>query len=157
MNIIFQDYISSQITAVNTLINSLVHHKDKQQQSRQSDVVYEICCNPNNRQHCLSSYNGNDSAVYKHIIASGHQIDVNDVTILDREKNWFERGVKEAVWVRTKNPSLNCNGGTRITPSYFWDRSINTLRSFSPFLISSGSKNSTGRQHQHQLSQQPQP
>ena len=30
-------------------------------------------------------------------IACGNQIDVNDVTILDREDNWFERGVKDAV------------------------------------------------------------
>ena len=54
-------------------------------------------------QHCRSSYNGNHSAVFRHIIESGHQIDVNDVTILDREENWFGRGVKEAVWVRTKS------------------------------------------------------
>ena len=90
-------------------------------------------------------------------IASGHQIDVNDVTILDREENWFERGVNEAVWDRTKNPFLDCNGATRMTLSHSWDRSINTLRNFSTFPISSGNKNSTGKQHQHQLSQQPQP
>ena len=95
--------------------------------------MYEICCSPNfacldayigetsqplqhrPKQHCRSSYNGNDSAVLKHIFESEHQIDVNDVTILDREENWYERGVKDVVWVRTKNPSLNCNGGTRIT------------------------------------------
>ena len=68
-------------------------------------------------QHCRSVYNGNDSAVFKHIIAS-QQIDVNDVPIMDREENWFERCVKEAVWVRTKNTSLNCNGATRITLSH---------------------------------------
>ena len=54
------------------------------------------------KQHCRSSYNRNDSAVFKHIIASEHQIDVNFVTILDRQKNWLKRGVKEAVWVRKK-------------------------------------------------------
>ena len=169
---ISRDYdISTQFTAVNIL----VHPKDKQQQRRQSDVVYEICRNPNFacqdayigetskplqhrlKQHCRSSYNGNDSTVFKHITASGHQINVNDVTILDRDKNWFEHGVKEAVSARTKNPSLNSHGGTRITLSHFLDHSINTLRSLSLFLISSGSKNSTGRQHQHQLSEQPQP
>ena len=119
---IFQDYyMSTQIAAVNTLMNSLVHPKDKQQQSRQSDDVYEICYRSNCacqdayigetsqplqyplNQHSRSSYNGNDSAVFKHTIASGHQIDVNDVTILDRDKNWFERGGKEAEWVRSKN------------------------------------------------------
>ena len=48
MKRIFQDNdISTQLTAVNTLKNFLVHPKDKQQKSRQSEVVYEICCNPN--------------------------------------------------------------------------------------------------------------
>ena len=111
--------------------------------------MYEISCNPNIacqdayigeisqplqhrlRQHCRSSYNGNDSAVLKHIIANGHQIDVNRVTILNREENCLERDVKEAAWVRAKNQSLNCNGGTIITPSHSWDRSINTTRLFS--------------------------
>ena len=30
-----------------------------------------------------------DSAVLKYIIASGHKFDVNDVALLDREKNWM--------------------------------------------------------------------
>ena len=51
---------------------------------------------------------------------------------------------------------MDCNSSTRITPWHSWDRSINTLRSFSQFAINSGRKNSTGRQYQHQLSQQPQ-
>ena len=51
------------------------------------------------KQRCRSSYNENYSSVFKNIIAGGHQIGVNDVTILDREKNWIERGVKEYVWV----------------------------------------------------------
>ena len=77
-------------------------------------------------QHCRSSYNGNDLAVFKHIILCRHQIVVSNAAIMDKEKNWFEHGVKEAVWVRNKNPSLNCNGSTRITLSHSWDRSINT-------------------------------
>ena len=75
MKEIFQDNdISTQLTAVNTLKNSLVDPKDKQQQRRQSNVVHEICCNPNFvcqdvyigetsqtlqhrlKQHCQSSY-----------------------------------------------------------------------------------------------------
>ena len=46
------------------------------------------------RQPCRSSYNGNDSAVFRHIIARGHEVDGNDVATMDREENWFERGVK---------------------------------------------------------------
>ena len=70
------------------------------------------------KQHWRSSYNGNDSAVFNYMISSGNQIDINEVTILEREEYWLEHGVKEAVQVRTNNPSLNCNGGTRITLSH---------------------------------------
>ena len=63
---------------------------------------------------------------------SGHQIHVNVVTILDREENGFEHDVREAVWVKTKNLSLNSNSYTRITPSHSLDHSINTLCRFSP-------------------------
>ena len=69
-----------------------------------------------------------------------HHVDINDVNILDREKNWFEHGVNEVAWVRTYNPSINCNGDTRITLSHSLGRSIDTLRSFSPCSKTSGSK-----------------
>ena len=72
-------------------------------------------------------------------IFSGHQIDVNDVTMLHREKNLLEHGAKETVWVR-KNSSLNSNSYTRILPSHSWDHSINTLCSFSQFLKNCGYK-----------------
>ena len=63
--------------------------------------------------------------------------------MLDREENWFERGVKEAVWVRTKNPSLDCNCCTGFTLSHTWHRSINVLHTLSTFFDSFGSKIST--------------
>ena len=134
--------------------------------------MYEIICSPyivfqeayigetsqplqhSLRQHCRSSYNRNDSEVSTYMTWSEHQIDVSNVTIMNRENNWFERGVKEAVWVRTESRSLDSNGSTRITLSHSWDRSIDTTQLFS-ISKRSGSKISTGRQHQHQLSKQP--
>ena len=86
------------------------------------------------KQHCQSSYNGHNLTVFKHIILSGHHIDVNGVTILDIEKNWFECAVNESVWVRTKNPPLNCNDGTRNMLSHSSDRSMK--RSMQLFSIS---------------------
>ena len=108
--------------------------------------MHEISCNPNVacqdayigetshqymhrlKQNCQSSYNEDDSEVFKHIIASGHHIDVYDVTILDREANRFDRGVKVAVMVKQKNPSLNYNGSTSITLSHSWGRSMDTVQ-----------------------------
>ena len=74
---IFQDYdISTQLTPVSTLTNSLVHPKDNQRKRRQSDIVYEFCCKQNFvcqdayideasqplqhrlKQRCRYSYNG---------------------------------------------------------------------------------------------------
>ena len=62
----FQDYdISTQFTPVySTLKNSLVHPKDKQQQNRQGDVVYEICCNQNLA--CREAYIGETSQPSQH-------------------------------------------------------------------------------------------
>ena len=67
------------------------------------------------------------SAVCDHLKASGHKTDLEEVKIIDREIRWFERGVKEAIWVRAENPSLNRSGGVRIKLSHAWDRTIRTL------------------------------
>ena len=48
-------------------------------------------------------------------------IDQQSLTnILDREERWFERGVKEAIYVKRERPSLNRGGGLRVhlSPSY---------------------------------------
>ena len=49
----------------------------------------------------------------KHSKTSGHQIDTEDVIIIDREERWFERGVREAIWERVEKPSLNKRRGLR--------------------------------------------
>ncbi|KAI8503680.1 aryl sulfotransferase [Branchiostoma belcheri] len=41
--------------------------------------------------------------------------------ILDRETRWWERSVKEAIYERMYNPTLNREGGLRVDPSGTWD------------------------------------
>ncbi|KAH3871425.1 hypothetical protein DPMN_034625 [Dreissena polymorpha] len=36
---------------------------------------------------------------------------MEDVRILDREPSWFERGIKEAIYIRALRPALNKDGG----------------------------------------------
>ena len=43
--------------------------------------------------------------------------------ILTTEPRWFERGVKEAIFIRALNPSLNRDGGKYNLPSV-WDNVI---------------------------------
>ena len=53
-----------------------------------------------------------------HIESPGHHIDLDEVKILDREPRWFERGVKEAIYIKVNNPTLNKDGaGTNFQES----------------------------------------
>ena len=45
-----------------------------------------------------------NSAVYLHIKATGHSINIKDATILDKEEQWHRRGIKEAIWERVEEP-----------------------------------------------------
>ena len=47
------------------------------------------------QQHSRSTGGPAESAVYAHRKDSGHEFDIDDVKILDRDSRWFERGVKE--------------------------------------------------------------
>ena len=45
----------------------------------------------------------------------GHSFKDNIIHILDTEDRWFERGVKEAIYVEMEKPSLNRGGALRHT------------------------------------------
>ena len=40
-----------------------------------------------------------------------HSVEWDHTDILMTESRWFERGVKEAIYIRALNPSLNQDGG----------------------------------------------
>ena len=120
----------------NTLRQKLVHPKDRVPRHKQSNIVYAVKCQEDCQdlyigetkqrlarrmaQHRRATSSGQDSAVYLHLQASGHSFNDEDVHILDREERWFERRVKEAIYVKRERPSLNPGGGLRVhlLPSY---------------------------------------
>ena len=65
--------------------------------------------------------------VYTHIKTSGHSFNPEEVVILDKEERWFERGVREAIWERVEQPSLNKKGGLRFLLSHAWDRALKDI------------------------------
>ena len=71
-------------------------------------------------QHRRASSSGQDSAIHLHLKETGHSFEDHNVHILDREDRWFERGVKEAIFVKRETPSLNRGGGLRfqLTSTY---------------------------------------
>ena len=111
-----------------TLRQLLVHPKDKLGKDRIVGPVYRIQCNTDN---CEASYIGETERSFKarfsehrrpsttssevskhnHKEAPGHSIDLENTDILTVEPRWFERGVKEAIYIRAYSPSLNRDGG----------------------------------------------
>ncbi|KAG8439675.1 hypothetical protein GDO86_005739 [Hymenochirus boettgeri] len=64
-------------------------------------------------QHRRANSSGQDSAVYLHLKDKGHTSEDCNVNILAKERDWLKRGVKEAIYVKIKKPSLNRGGGVR--------------------------------------------
>ena len=64
-------------------------------------------------QHRRATSSGQDSDVHLHLKEKGHSFKDSNVHVLDREDRWFERGVKEAIYVQLEKPSLNSGGGLR--------------------------------------------
>ncbi|KAH3837099.1 hypothetical protein DPMN_110477 [Dreissena polymorpha] len=51
---------------------------------------------------------------------------MENVRILDLEPSWFDRGVKEAINIRTLRPALNKDRG-RYQLSHTWDHTLTSL------------------------------
>ena len=69
-------------------------------------------------EHKRPSSTSSEVSNHIHIESPGHHIDLDEVKILDREPRWFERGVKEAIYIKVNNSTLNKDGaGTNFQES----------------------------------------
>ncbi|CAH1270747.1 Hypp4412 [Branchiostoma lanceolatum] len=134
---IFQNFnIATNFKPQSTLRQRLVHPKDRPRKGSKADVIYRLKCeepNCNNtyigetsrslneryKEHCANRYS---SAIFHHLKHNqGHSFNLESTDILDREPRWFERGVREAIFERIYNPTLNRKGGLRVELSGTWD------------------------------------
>ena len=74
-----------------------------------------------------SSSEAQNSAVYTHIKNSGHIFNPEEGVVLDKEERWFERGVREAIWERVDQPSLNKKGELRFLLSHAWNQALKDI------------------------------
>ena len=139
--------IQASFKPANSLRSALVHIKDKTPHEKRSHLVYGLKCP---RSGCDKTYVGEtqqaikkqasqhrkptpdnqfNSAIYTHLQESGHSFKDSDIVILDRENRWFERGVREAIYERVENPSLNKPGGLRFKLSHVWDQALGYIPS----------------------------
>ena len=110
----------------NTLRSLLVAPKDKTNKLDKAGAIYGLSC-----LDCSSTYVGETaralrtrlseherptSPVGEHASKEQHQIDWEGVRILDREDNWYRRGVREAIHIRRTGSDLNRDRGRHDLP-----------------------------------------
>ena len=107
----------------------IVAPKDPTPISDQAGVIYRINC-----QDCTSCYVGeterplrirtkehhrDSSPVASHATTKRHSIDYEHIKVLEREPDWFRRGVKEAICIETTGADLNRDRGRHLlAPAY---------------------------------------
>ena len=129
----------------NKLREQLVAPKDSLRKEDITGAVYHISCR-SEAHGCAENYVGeterslrarflehrrpscvatSEVAQHIHIESPGHQVDIKNVKVLSRDQRWFERGIKEAIYIKFLRPSLNRDQGRHHLPE-IW---TNTIRS----------------------------
>ena len=115
-----------------TIKNLLMAPKDRDPIQKQSGVIYRYHCD---RVNCDEEYIGESSRtfgerfkehlkppspIYDHSNISGHSVNINNFKIVGREDLNQIRTIKEALYIRVNDPSLNRNVGKYHLP-HVWD------------------------------------
>ena len=121
--------ITVHATPHNTIRSKLVHPKDKTATLDKSGAVYKITC-----PSCPASYIGETkravririkehsksiSPVGQHMLEHQHQFANDDISVLDRDQRWTQRGIKEAIYIAAHNPTLNRDRGRHQLPAVY--------------------------------------
>ena len=116
-----------------TIKNLLISPKDKDPMVNQSGAIYWYQCGDLG---CDDEYIGETSrtfgerykehlkapsAIHHHSIQTGHTTNQNNFQIIGREGQNLARNIKESIYIRVNNPSLNNNIG-KFKLSHIWDR-----------------------------------
>ena len=115
-----------------TIRDLLVYPKDKDTILKKSGVIYKYSCG---RLDCGEEYIGESgrtfgeryrehmrapSPIMDHQNTTGHEVSLDNFTIVAREDNSIARNIKEAIFIRVNDPSLNRNIG-KFQLSHIWD------------------------------------
>ena len=115
-----------------TINDELVAPKDKDHITKRSGVIYRYRCD---MLECDEEYIGETartfgerfkehlkapSPIYDHSNITGHSTTLEDFNIVGREEHSLSRLIKESIYIRVNNPSLNKNIGKYCLP-HIWD------------------------------------
>ena len=116
----------------NTIRQLLVHPKDKEDILKKSGVIYRYKCD---RVDCGEEYIGESgrtfaerfrehlkslSPIYDHYKNTGHEVSLDNFSIVGRDDQSMTRLIREAMLIRVNDPSLNRNIGKYQLP-HIWD------------------------------------
>ena len=116
----------------NTIKELLVHPKDRDNILQKSGVIYRYKCG---RVDCEDEYIGDSgrpfaerfrehmrapSLIHDHFNITGHDISLDNFSIVGREDQSMARTIREAMLIRGNDPSLNRNIGKYQLP-HIWD------------------------------------
>ena len=105
---------------------------------KKSGVIYRYKCN---RVECDEEYIGESARnfaerfkehlktpfpIYNHSVISGHSVTIDNFSIVGREDQNLLRTIKEALYIRVNNPSLNKNIGKYHLP-HIWDEVLHNI------------------------------
>ena len=117
----------------NTLKNLLMFPKDKESITKHSNIIYWY---KYGRTECDDEYTGESartfeeryrdylkaqSPIFEHNNVTGHTKSVENFKIIGREGHGMARTIKEAIYIRVNNPTLNRNIGKHNMP-HIWDK-----------------------------------
>ena len=111
--------------------------KDQDQKEKKSSIIYSFQCN-----HivCDEEYIGESARtlgkrrkehskqpfpIHVNIQQTGHNLTDNSFNIIAREDQGQVRIIKESIFIRVNNPTLNQNAG-KYNLSHIWDRVFST-------------------------------
>ena len=121
-----------------TIKNLLVAPKDREHITQKSGIIYRYKCD---RVECDEKYIGESartfgerykehlkcpSPIYHHSNITGHNTTLDNFSIVGREDQNLMRLIKEAIYIRVNNPSLNKNIGKYHLP-HIWDEVLNNI------------------------------
>ena len=116
----------------------LMAPKDKDLITQKSGVIYRY---KRDRVECDDEYIGESartfgerfkehlkppSPIFDHNTITGHDTTINNFSVVGREENNQKRLIKEAIYIRVNNPSLNKNIGKYHLP-HVWDEVLNNI------------------------------
>ena len=111
----------------------LLKPKDQDPKEKKSSVIYNyqwgaIDCveeyigkTSRTLGECYREHRKEPSPIYAHSLHTGHQLSPDQFNIIGREDQDLFRLIKESIYIRVNNPTLNRNIG-KFNLSHIWDR-----------------------------------